>query len=392
VRADAAGVPLPYTLTDTLMVASDSQEQLQWLLAKLGEGAGSPFAAAITERYKRGAGWLLAMDVEQVAAAIPDADEASSLLGAGQMKHLFVEQRSPQGGEENEVTLTFKGPRMGMASWLAGTGSTGAAEYLPADAILAAYVSTREPRQLFDELTAQLTPSNPSLTSDLAEAESQLGINFATDVAAALGTESAFAVEGFSVSGPVWVLAAVVNDPEKLDNSIRRLVEVHNGSLATDQQDKMVSLAQETVDGHAWTTLKPKASLFSVTWTYDQGYLVAANDRGTAMRAIATRNGGSPLVWSDDFRRQLPSSSALSPSAFAWLNTKGALQGFEGFVTNPTIKTLLAERDPILVVFSGSTEQIRAASRTRITGMLTDVMLLESLTRIGTGAPPKDTQ
>ena len=36
---------------------------------------------------------------------------------------------------------------------------------------------------------------------------------------------------------------------------------------------------------------------FGVTWTYDQGYLVAASDRGSAERAIATRNGGSPLVW-----------------------------------------------------------------------------------------------
>jgi len=39
-----------------------------------------------------------------------------------------------------------------MASWLADSGSGGAAEYLPADALLAGYASTREPWQLFQEL------------------------------------------------------------------------------------------------------------------------------------------------------------------------------------------------------------------------------------------------
>ena len=33
--------------------------------------------------------------------------------------HLFLEQRAAQGVEENEMAITFKGPRMGMASFLA---------------------------------------------------------------------------------------------------------------------------------------------------------------------------------------------------------------------------------------------------------------------------------
>ena len=70
------------------------------------------------------------------------------------MKYLFVEQRAPAGAEENEVTLVFDGARKGMASWLADAGSGGVAEYLPADSLLAGYVSMREPWQLFQEFTA----------------------------------------------------------------------------------------------------------------------------------------------------------------------------------------------------------------------------------------------
>jgi hypothetical protein len=50
-------------------------------------------------------------------------------------------------------------------------------------------------------------------------------------------------------------------------------------------------------------------------------------------------------------------------------------------VPNATLQKLIAERDPILIVFSGTTEQIHAASRTRLTGLILDVMMLESLSR-----------
>ena len=80
--------------------------------------------------------------------------ELAAMIG---MKYLFVEQRAPAGAEENEVTLVFEGARTGMASWLADAGSGGAAEYLPADSLLAGYVSMREPLQLFQEFTALMT-------------------------------------------------------------------------------------------------------------------------------------------------------------------------------------------------------------------------------------------
>jgi hypothetical protein len=107
--------------------------------------------------------------------------------------------------------------------------------------------------------------------------------------------------------------------------------------------------------------------------------LVAASDRGSAERAIAPRNGGSQLVWSPEFLGQLPSSAGMHPSAFAWLNTKGALGIFSALAPNAALTRLLAERDPVLVVFDGTAEQIHAASRTRLSGLIMDVMLLQSL-------------
>jgi hypothetical protein len=127
-----------------------------------------------------------------------------------------------------------------------------------------------------------------------------------------------------------------------------------------------------------------------VTWTYDGGYMVVASDRGTAERAIATRNGGSALVWSPAFQGQLPASAGIHPSAFAWLNTKGALGMFSALSRSEAVTALLAERDPVLVVFDGKPEQIHAASRTRVSGAIIDAMLLESLSRTLT-APQSNT-
>ena len=109
--------------------------------------------------------------------------------------------------------------------------------------------------------------------------------------------------------------------------------------------------------------------------------MVAASDRGTAERAIATRNGGSALVWSPAFQGQLPASAGIHPSAFVWLNTKGALGILSALSTSQSINDLLAERDPMLVVFDGKPEQIHVASRTRVSGAIIDAMMLESLGR-----------
>jgi hypothetical protein len=183
-HSQTSEVPLPYSLSDTLMVLSDSQAHLQWVLGHLGQGASTPFAEAIAARYRRGACWLLGMDMEPTISAASNATEAA-LAGAQKMRHLFLEQRTVLGAEQNEVTLTFKGPRMGMASWLASSGSGGAAEYVSADSTVEVYASTREPRQLFEELTAQLAKSDPSSGGDFAAAEAKLGAGFAGDIRSA---------------------------------------------------------------------------------------------------------------------------------------------------------------------------------------------------------------
>jgi FecR protein/Putative zinc-finger len=378
--AAAGESPSAYSVSDDLMIVSNSPSNLAWALAHLGQGAGSPFAAALQDRYRRGVGWLVGMDAAPVVK-MASGDDAPPIELAGMigMKYVFLEQRAPAGALENEVTFAFQGARTGMGSWLADTGSGGAAEYLTADALVAAYVSTREPLQLFEEFAAQITKSEPDFEQGLATMDEKLGAGFVQNLAGAFGTEAALALTGLSTSGPTWVMASVANNPAVIDSSLQKLVDAFNAELGPDEQAKRIVLQQETAGGRTWSTMKPGGLPVGIVWTYDRGYLVAASDRGVAERAIATRNGGSPLVWSPEFLGQLPSSAGLHPSAFVWLNAKGALGILSSLTSNPAISELVAERDPILVMFNGTPEQIHAASRTRISGLIMDVMLIQSL-------------
>jgi hypothetical protein len=371
-----------YSVSDDLVVVSDSPAHLAWVTANLGQGAGSPFAAALTNRYQRGVGWLIGMDASTLVAIAGEDDAPPVELAAmTKMKYVFLEQRAPAGAEENEVTFAFEGPRTGMASWLADAGSGGAAEYLPPDALVAGYVSTREPLQMFEELTAQITRSDPEFVDGMSSLDQKLGAGFVQNLTAAVGTETALALTGFTTSGPTWVMASVANNPAVIDSSLLKLVETFNAELGPDEQEKRIVVEQVSAGGRTWNTVKPGGLPLpiGITWTYDAGYMVAGSDRAVAERAIATRNGGSPLVWSPDFLGQLPSSAGLHPSAFAWLNTKGAFAMLSPLAPSPALAKLMTGRDPILVVFDGSPEQIHAASRTRISGLIMDLMLVQTL-------------
>jgi hypothetical protein len=83
--AEAGDSSQSHSVSDDLMVVSDSSAHLAWALAHLGQGSVSPFAAAIGERYRRGAGWLMAVDAAPVIemAAGDDAPpvELAAMVG-----------------------------------------------------------------------------------------------------------------------------------------------------------------------------------------------------------------------------------------------------------------------------------------------------------------------
>ncbi len=353
--------PAAFQVSNGLMLISDSAAHLSTLAGQLGQGARSPFGLELSKRYARGVAWIIGADM----TAAP-ASAAPAISGADQVKFVFAEQRTVQGVEENEATVIFKGPRTGMASWLAAPGSAGSAEYVSADAVMAFSAATRNPRQIMDELSAMA----PGFADTLRQMEAKTGVNPANDLAAALGTDFTFAVETATIPIPGWIAAVEVYQPATLNTTIARLAEAYNREAPAERK---VVLKRETVEGREWHSLT--LSGIGLQWTFDRGYWIVSMDRAVAARALATRAGGFALVRSATFKGQMPTLAGVHPSGFAWFNLGEASGMLQSLAPSPQLKKFLAVREPSLITFNGETERIQVASRTRLTSLMLDTMV-----------------
>ena len=366
---DEASEDLPFQITEDLLLVSDSSANLALLSAQLGGGGSSAFAVEIADHYRRGVGWLAAIDVSNFKVAFGQ-EELSRMLSLSSMRFLFVEQRSGTAGDESEATLSFSGNREGMASWLAGAGSIGSAEYVSGGAIAASAASTRDPREAFDQL---LSLGGSDFTSTIKEIEEETGIDVRDDIASSLGTDFVIAIEGMAVTEPLWVAVFEVLNPGALDAAVRRVVDAVNANM--DAADDRVTFTEENVNGRTWKMLaSTEVGSVALSWTYDRGYLVVSTDRATAMRAISVRDSASSLIRSSRFLRQFPSGSGVHSSGFLWLDIGrfgeviAALGGESLNLGNGT--------EPVLIVVTGEDDQIRWASRSRLTSRIFDFLLM----------------
>ena len=375
--AGSQAASIPYQISAGLLLVADSPGNLALTAAQLGAGASSPFATEIARRYERGVGWLAAIDVRTLGVGPNDGDLARA-LGIHNMRYLFVEQRTDALGDDTVATLMFDGPRTGIASWIAEPGPIGSAEYVSSTAIAASSGSTRDPREAFDQLLS-LVGANSDLVRELQKVEYDTGVSIGDDVVSSLGTDFVFAIEQISVPMPGWIAVFEVLNPGALDEAMRRLVVTINAHVPPDDDDARMMLTEETVNGRVWNSVRPGASLTTLYWTYDRGYLIASTDRALAVRAIGVRDSGSSLVRSSVFRRQFPRDGGLHHSGFFWLNTRDVADELALLVNNPGAGVLAGWRDPVLVVLTGEADQVRWASRTRFTSFLLDLMLAQPI-------------
>ncbi len=364
---------IAYQILGDLLVMSDSPEDLVALLPQLGSGASSPFASELHSRYQHGVNWLAAINVAGFAPNFK-LQEAPRVLGMENMSYVFFEQGPGGVRDDMDATVMFDGSRVGIVSWLAPPGSSGSADYISDQAVAVVSGSTRDPRQALDELLS-LAGQDSALSKRVAEFESETGVKLADDIASSLGTDFTFAVDQPSLPTPGWVAVFEAVNPGALDNAARLLVDAYNRHLPSSQANQTLTLSQETVNGRVWNAMQSASSPLKLYWTYDRGYLIASTDRAVAMRAIAVRDSGSSLVRSAAFQDRYPVTS-LHNSGFFWLNTNGVLDDLSSYVNSPALQRLAGSRDPVLVVVDGQTEQIHAASRTRLTSMILDLMLV----------------
>jgi hypothetical protein len=181
--------------------------------------------------------------------------------------------------------------------------------------------------------------------------------------------------ETAAVPIPGWFAAVEVYQPATLNATMNKIVDAYNREAPAERK---LAFKQENIDGRLWYSVT--FSGLGLQWTFDRGYWIVSMDRAVALRAIATRSNGFPLVRSSQFRAQLPSSAGLHRSGFAWFNLGPASSMLSSLTSSPQLQKLLAVRDASLITFNGETERIQVASRTRFTSLMLDTMLQAHMT------------
>jgi hypothetical protein len=315
-----------------LFAASPQLESLRRLATTLdNSGAnrfvGTSFHARLAETYREGAGLVVAADLEKLVGQVARGDgnlaggaergEGFRRLGLTSLKHLVIEQKDLNEKTQSRAVLTFNEPRRGIASWLAAPGAMGALEFVSPEANVATAFVVKEPALLVDDLLGFLETAQPDLRRQLREIEAQQGIDIRRDLAAPLGGEFAFAIDGPLLPTPSWKMILEVNDQAHLQGSLERVVEKLNvwarlggkGGLSWENTDE---------GGRTIYTLRSADLGLEVHYTFANGYLVVTPSRALLGRALKYRESGNTLLRSARFRGTMPVDGNANFSAILY--------------------------------------------------------------------------
>jgi ferric-dicitrate binding protein FerR (iron transport regulator) len=330
--AEAAEDALNLWLRDDLLVAAPNAGAL----ARLESAIASPsafrtgtFHARLAEAYRDGVDLLVGVDAKSLLARTAsgtDAEAGAFLRASGlvDVEHLIVERRSAAGASSGRAALTFGAERRGLAAWIAAPAPMGALSFVSSSASGAFAVVTKEPALLVDDLFSMLTAGRPEFPSKLAEAEAKLGFRLRDDLAAAIGGDAAFAVDGPLLPTPALKLVVEVYDPARLQATIVKLV-----SLADAEARKAgkpgAKLVTEEVSGLTIHSLVTGEGTSRLQYAFVDGYLVVAPEKALLVRAAEAHATGDTLLTAPKLVSLLPKDGPLDFSMLAFQDVGGAL-------------------------------------------------------------------
>ena len=373
-------------IQDNLLAASPKLQQLQSVATAIGNGnvssfTSTPFHNRIAQVYQEGAGLLVAANLEKVVEKTkaerskgPDAEKQENTLnqlGLLSVKYFVLDQKDSNGKTHTQASLSFNDAQRGIPSWLAAPGPMGSLEYISPDANVVAGFVVKNPVTLVDDLLGVLETVSPELRKNLDKMQSERGLDIRNDIAAPLGGEFAFAIDGPLLPTPSWKLVFEVNDPAHLQQTLERVVgEVNKeaakfgkGSLAWEQAD---------IGGRIYYTLRSKDFGFlEVNYTYANGYLIVGPSRALVERSLRARDNGLSLLRSQKFTAGLPADGNANFSAVFYHNIGGLVPaGLASTAQNlpsgpqQAVKAITADMPPTLAYAYAQGDSITFAANT----------------------------
>jgi len=325
-------------IQDNLFAASPKLQQLQHVQTAIGNGnvssfTATPFRNRIAQVYQAGAGLVVAANLEKVVASTkaertkgPDAakhESALNQLGLLSVKYFVLDQKDSNGKTHTQASLSFNDTQRGIPSWLAAPGPMGSLEYISPDANVVAGFVVKNPVSLVDDLLGVLETVSPELRKQIDKQQSERGLNIRDDIAAPLGGEFAFAIDGPLLPTPSWKLVFEVNDPEHLQQTLEHVVSEVNKEAAKFNKGSLV-WEKTDVGGRTYYTLRSSDYGFlEVNYTYVNGYLIVCPSRALVEKSLTARDNGLSLLRSPQFTAGLPADGNANFSAVFYHNIAG---------------------------------------------------------------------
>ena len=373
-------------IQENLFAASPKLQQLQSLATtKANAGLSSftltPFRSRIAQVYQEGAGLVVAANLEKVVAQTkaqrtkdPDGEKAESALtklGILSLKYFVLDQKDTNGKTHTQASVSFSDAQRGIPSWLAAPGPMGSLDYISPDANVVAGFVVKDPTAMVDDLLGVLETVSPELRKNLDKLQTGHGLNIRSDIAAPLGGEFAFAIDGPIFPTPSWKLVFEVNDPAHLQQTLERVVGEVNKQAAYFGKS---GLAWQKTDmgGRMYYTLKSTDfGLLEVNYTYANGYLIVGPSRALVERSLRSQESGLSLLRSAKFTAGLPADGNANFSAVFYHNIGGLVPaGLAGTADKlpsgpqQAVKAIVSDMPPTLAYAYAQGDSITFAANT----------------------------
>jgi hypothetical protein len=373
-------------IQDNLFVASPNLQQLQSVAMAIGNGnvssfTATPFRNRIAEVYQEGAGLVVAANLEKVVASTkaerakaPDGakqESALNQLGLLSVKYFVLDQKDSNGKTHTQASLSFNDAQRGIPSWLAAPGPMGSLEYISPDANVVAGFVVKNPVSLVDDLLGVLDTVSPDLRKTLDKQQSERGLNIRNDIAAPLGGEFAFAIDGPLLPTPSWKLVFEVNDPAHLQQTLEQVVTEVNKEAARFGKGGL-SWEKGDLGGRTYYTLRSSDfGLLEVNYAYSNGYMIVCPSRALVEKSLRARENGLSLLRSPKFMAGLPADGNANFSAVFYHNIAGLVPAglaktAENLPSGPqqAVKAIASDMPPTLAYAYAQGDSITFAANT----------------------------
>ena len=346
----------------------------------------TPFGQRVRGAYNRGAGMLIAADLQSITnqgqARTAQQQAHLNSVGAQNIRYLLIERREVNNQADNRAVLDFNGPRQGVASWLAAPAPMRSLQYVSSDASMSFSFVAKSPTLMLQDVL-NLFQGNTNAQDHIAEAEQELGISFKDDLAATVGSDVTFALDGAPLPTPSWKIVAEVYDPLRLQSSLQKIVAAYNQRAAARNRPSL-DLSQQQVGDQTYyvVTSTGPGVVNEIDYTFVDGFMIIAPSRALLMKAIQVKENGTSLGDSVSFRNMLPHDDHNNFSALLYQNLSPVLTPLAGALTGEQmqyLKQIAQDNKPTVVAAYGDTDKIEVVATSRFFGFDLNSLTLSAL-------------